>query len=837
MSRDQGFVFRDFEISKVQMISDSIRSYPRKMTMIYLTVILFWTVFMSYGAALHGPNSIAVNLSPQVSLFTICVGIVLYPRHLLWIPILALCVLYFVPFVLPFTGKPMWVEIPEVTAPLVLFMLLINLVGGLIVGLTSRSVYRRIGRIYRPNDTDILLSWLIAGLFAMICFSQVFLLDLYSNFLPPEDLGALGFDEHFVEFSINRSLRGASVVVGFFVAVLYTDRIHRVLRYLPFILIFPLLGVLHANGFLGYPMLDTAIVGLLYAMFLPAGVAPIVVIVGITFYSTMTGFYLTDTLGGNIESSLLEGYSIGALFLIVMTMALRGRGRHEREQRRASLRRLSMVREFAGVGLFAVNVPRNTLRMDPSGQRLLSRPAETTLDTFVEAFGLEQRPELRAFFQGTKNEATTMVLPLLRNFSDGRERLLRLYLWGENSAWNDRIVYGLMIEVTEEYRRERALSGALKELSLKQERQAQLFSIVSHEVRTPASVLSMMIAELDRGEDVAELLPQMREASDQLLTVLDDMRQAVNPEKNQRVKISPYVPMELASQVEGTYRMMAEGRGFRIKTELETGAERSIMGDASRIKQVLGNLVRNSIIHSKGSEIRIAFERKPDDGPDGTNLNQIAWTVTDNGVGIPDADVARLFQPFERGSADARNQADGSGLGLYIAKQMIEMLGGRLSYFKAPEGGAGYRIVMPEVLTLEGQSKSVVKDCVDLDARLKSLRVVLAEDNQLVAKITLKQLGRVFGTVEHFENGALALARIKEDRPDLLLTDLFMPEMPGDELMQSVKDQGIDIPMIGLTAAVVGDDTQRFEEVGATAYLPKPLSIEKLKGILQAHLV
>lgn len=836
LSRDQGFVFRDFEISKIRMITESIRAYPVRMTLVYLAVILFWTVFMSYGSALHGPNTIAVNLSPQVCLFTICVGLLLYPRHLLWVPVAALCFMYFVPFVLPFTGKPIWLVMPEVTPSLILFFLITNLIAGLVIGVIARSVYRRIGRMFRPNDTDLLIGWVITISFAAICFVQVHIAQAYAQLLPAQDLKALGFDENFVDFSMNRVLRGASVVVGFFVAVLYTDRLSAVVRYLPAMLIFPLLAILHRAGYLGYPMLDTAIVGLVYAMILPAGAAPVIVIGGITIYSALTGQYLTDTPPGDVESALLEIYSIGSLFLIVATMALRGRGRHEREQRSASLRRLSLVREFAGVGLFAVNIPRNSFRIEVSGQTLLGLPSETTLDAFIETIAMDHRRAVRDAFVAGSDETSTMVVPLLRTFSEGQERLVRLHLWGENSIWKERIVYGLLIEVTDEYRREKALSNALKELSLRQERQNQLFSIVSHEVRTPASVLSMLISELERGEDVEELRPQMREASNQLLTVLDDMRQAVNPEKNQKIKISPYVPAELAEQVSSTYRMMAQTKNFRINICLGEGADRSIMGDVSRLKQVLGNLVRNAIIHSKGSEICIGYERRTDDGPQGTNLTQVCWTITDDGVGIPPDDVARLFQPFERGSADARNQADGSGLGLFIAKQMIELLGGQLSYFPSPMGGAGYRIVMPEVVTPAGRSKSVVAADKDFDERLKTLRVVLAEDNMLVAKITLKQLGRIFGSIEHFENGALALARIQADPPDLLLTDLFMPEMPGDELIQAVRTEYPDLPMIGLTAAVVGDDTRRFEEVGATAYLPKPLSIEKLKTILQEHL-
>lgn len=369
LSKDQGFVFRDFEISKIRMITETIRAYPVRMTLVYLAVILFWTVFMSYGSALHGPNTIAVNLSPQVCLFTICVGLLLYPRNLTWVPVVSQCVMYFVPFVLPFTGKPTWLAMPEVTSGLVLFFLITNVLAGLVVGGIARSVYWRIGRRFRPNDTDLLIGWVITVSFASACFVQVHIAQAYAATLVPEHLPILGFDENFVDFSMNRVLRGSSVVVGFFVAVLYTGRLKTVARYVPAMAIFPVLAVLHEADMLGYPMLDTAIVGLVYAMILPAGVAPIIVIAGITIYSALTGQYLTDTPPGDIESALLESYSIGSLFMIVGTMALRGRGRHEREQRSASLRRLSLVREFAGVGLFAVNIPRNSFRIEASGRR------------------------------------------------------------------------------------------------------------------------------------------------------------------------------------------------------------------------------------------------------------------------------------------------------------------------------------------------------------------------------------------------------------------------------------------------------------------------------------
>ena len=116
---------------------------------------------------------------------------------------------------------------------------------------------------------------------------------------------------------------------------------------------------------------------------------------------------------------------------------------------------------------------------------------------------------------------------------------------------------------------------------------------------------------------------------------------------------------------------------------------------------------------------------------------------------------------------------------------------------------------------------------------LSELRIVLAADNALVAQVTSKQLGRVFGEIELAENGRVALEKILENPPDVLITDLFMPEMAGDELVQRLREENIDIPMIGLTAAVVGDDIQRFEEAGATAVLAKPLDVSRLCLLLE----
>jgi two-component system, sensor histidine kinase len=335
----------------------------------------------------------------------------------------------------------------------------------------------------------------------------------------------------------------------------------------------------------------------------------------------------------------------------------------------------------------------------------------------------------------------------------------------------------------------------------------------------------MLIDDLADAGQLPTIRRQMREASDQLLRVLTDMRQAVNPEKNLEVTIEPYVPAEIAESLRNLFDVQAAERGIQIRLALGARAEQARLGDSRRIKQILGNLLRNAIIHSGATQITLSFTRVSGPGLLGPRS---CWQVTDNGQGIAPAEVARLFEPFERGGReDPRSKVDGSGLGLYIVKSSVELLGGTVCYFTAPGGGAGYEVRLPEEDAEAPLPVAVLAEPA-YPAMLREMSVLLAEDNELVAEITLARLRRVFGRVDCVANGRLALAELERAPRDLLITDLFMPEMEGDVLVRLLREAGVHIPIYGLTAAVVGDDMHRFEVAGASKVMSKPLQIDQM---------
>jgi CheY-like chemotaxis protein len=283
------------------------------------------------------------------------------------------------------------------------------------------------------------------------------------------------------------------------------------------------------------------------------------------------------------------------------------------------------------------------------------------------------------------------------------------------------------------------------------------------------------------------------------------------------------------------FEHQAKAKGTTIQLLMGADAHNVRNGDMVRIKQAISNLVRNAIIHSRGTEIVINFSSKKSAT---TRETLSVWSISDNGIGISEEEVDRLFEPFERGSKDARNQADGSGLGLFIVKSSIEALEGNVSFFRPEAGGAGYLIEVPEPVNTKLNNELSKQHATPKESeKFPHLRIILAEDNQLVADVTQARLLNFVGKVEVAQNGREALDQIIANPPDMVITDLFMPEMDGDELIRTLRARGYTKPIIGLTAAVVGDEMEQLRQAGADHAMSKPIDFRALLAIItEMHL-
>lgn len=823
---EHNFVFRDFERSRNDQFRSELAARPIAITLIYIVVVVLWTLLMSMGAAVHGNDAFAVNLSPHVAHYTLIVGVMFYPLRRLWIPVLVFAGVFALPFFVPNHFGDRWIDLPAVTGALANKLFLLHLATGLAIGGLARGVQRLCQPRFTPYTVDMAVCLVVYFAFLLLCSAQAIVIGNWLAALPVSDQAQIGYDADFLNLSLERIARGGVVAAVFLLAVLVAPTLRQTLIGLAIATVFPLMVLVQNAGFVMHPALDVAAIALFMVLVLPAPIALSACIVGVPIYAGLTGEFLGAVTRADELSGWLDHYATVALTFVAFVIALRNHLHHTEHNRSASMRRLERVRDFADVGLLSFNLDNTSFRADASAQRILHTAAEGRLPQFLDLFDGNNLAELTDALLGSQHGQINLLLGRTQT-ADQPEQILRMCLWYETAPSGDEVAYGLVLDVTEEHQQERALQATLAELSSKQERQRQLFSIISHELRTPASVVSMLVDDLHDLDSLPRTQKQLRDATDQLLSTLADMRQTVNPTKNLPVKLLPYSAADLAESVRNMFIGQAQEHAMSIRLVLSHEAQKIRVGDQTRVRQALSNLLRNALIHSKGTEVILVFNaRTGDNGP--TSV----WAVIDNGVGILDSEVDRLFQPFERGSVDPRSHADGSGLGLYIAKSSIETLGGNIKHFHPETGGTGYLIELPEPLADEADRRSMSQAEEADRSTYPEMYIILAEDNKLVAEVTQAKLARFIGRVDVVSNGRDAMMKILQDEPDLLITDLFMPEMDGDELARALRERGLTLPIIGLTAAVVGDDIDRFKAAGADIVMTKPMEMRHLRRML-----
>ena len=196
--------------------------------------------------------------------------------------------------------------------------------------------------------------------------------------------------------------------------------------------------------------------------------------------------------------------------------------------------------------------------------------------------------------------------------------------------------------------------------------------------------------------------------------------------------------------------------------------------------------------------------------------------MEDNGCGIDSATLPKLFKAFSRGNSTA----EGTGLGLHIAQTLASRLGGTISYEPSEKGGAGFVVEF----TLEQQHRdqsSEAKKEEDADV-VKGLNILFAEDQKTIQMISQKILERAGAAVTVANNGSVALERFETSDFDLVVTDIMMPELDGYGLTAALRGRGYTGPIIGVSAAVLGDETNKLLEAGANSVIAKPLSLGEL---------
>ncbi len=371
---------------------------------------------------------------------------------------------------------------------------------------------------------------------------------------------------------------------------------------------------------------------------------------------------------------------------------------------------------------------------------------------------------------------------------------------------------------------------------------AEFLANMSHELRTPMNGilgLTALTLKTELTPKQREYLQLVQDSGLSLLTLLNDILDFSKMEAG-KLTLSPidFNLHERLNNIVLTFSAAAKEKGLELSCELDQNVPQIIYADPDRISQIINNLVGNALKFTNKGSVKISVSAETPI----KNQQTILFSVEDTGIGIPKSAQEHIFDTFTQADNSTTRRFGGTGLGLSICSQLVELMHGRI-WLKSQEGsGSSFyfsitikrSLTEPATLNLVQPTNTVDKTLLPL---VKPLAILLAEDNptnQLLATAILRDRGHHVTTVQ---NGREAVQLYNDEKFDLILMDVQMPEMDGEEAASIIRqiEQGSNkhIFIVALTAHALVGDKERLLKAGMDAYLSKPFMPEQLLAMVE----
>ena len=376
---------------------------------------------------------------------------------------------------------------------------------------------------------------------------------------------------------------------------------------------------------------------------------------------------------------------------------------------------------------------------------------------------------------------------------------------------------------------ERAREAARAEAELLARTKSEFLANMSHEIRTPLNgVLGMAQIgyrdNLGRGK-TQETFARILESGNLLLVIINDILDLSKLEAGKlTVESVPFDPGYSVDATVASLAQLAGEKGLALFAEKTPDLPAAVLSDPTRIAQILLNLLSNAIKFTAHGEVRLALLR--DDG-------QLVFRVTDTGIGMTPEQVEQLFVPFQQADSSTTRKYGGTGLGLTISRQLARLMGGDIHASSEAGRGSTFELRLPCIETLRAVEEKATFAAVRT-ARLKGLRILAAEDNEVNQFVLEDMLTREGAELEIVGNGRLAVEAVTRDpdRFDLVLMDVQMPEMDGFEATRQIRVLAPALPVVGQTAHVLAVEHEKCRAAGMIDTITKPLDLGPLVAII-----
>ncbi|AWB65039.1 hypothetical protein C2869_00645 [Saccharobesus litoralis] len=362
---------------------------------------------------------------------------------------------------------------------------------------------------------------------------------------------------------------------------------------------------------------------------------------------------------------------------------------------------------------------------------------------------------------------------------------------------------------------------------------SEFLSNMSHEIRTPMNgimgILQLLQSRITESRSQL-LVDKAMYSARSLLTIINDI---LDFSKIEAGKISleqiPFSINELINLTAADFSLIADEKNIHLTYDVKNTCPENWLGDPVRIRQILINIVSNAIKFTDSGYVKIICQSINYQGSSALSIN-----IIDSGIGMDEQGIKALFERFEQADLSTTRRYGGTGLGMAISKNLVDLMQGTIEVESQLGRGTQFNLILPLSTTNLKPEKLSTKSAAGL--QLKNKQVLIAEDNDINRLVVGNMLKPTQAKLIFANDGQQAINKYKENKPNLILMDIHMPNLDGMQACKNIKALNPDVPIVALTASVMKDELANYQDAGFDEYLGKPIDMPLLLDTIAKYL-